>query len=175
LVGLLPGMSSGAASVLALLGTGERDRGRALATLSAAGAGAAVITAAAFVLVGRARSGAMLAVQEVVAPVPWEGVVPPMLLAVLLLGCAAGIAVGYVATLVAGKAAAGAVDRVPYPALCAAVLTLLAALVGAATGPWGLAVVGAAAVVGLVPWRLGVRRSHLMGCTMLPLIASLAG
>lgn len=170
LVGLLPGMSSSAASVLALAAAPARGREGALAALSAAGGSAAVVTVAAFVLVQRARSGAMLAVAEFAPPEPWLGLAPPPLLAVLLLGVAAGALLGYPAALVAGRAAARVVHRVPYAALSAGVLALLVALVAAFTGALGLAVLAVAACVGLLPWRWGLRKGHLMGCTMLPLI-----
>lgn len=175
LVGLLPGMSSSAATVLAMLAAPARSREGTLVTLSAAGAGAAVITTAAYVLVGRARSGAMLAVEELVPPAPWIAA-PPQLLAVLLLGCAVGLAVGLPATLLAGRAAARIAHRVPYALLSAAVLVLLVALVAVSTGLLGLGVLVVATAVGLLPWRWGLRKGHLMGCTMLPLIAAgLAG
>jgi putative membrane protein len=169
LVGLLPGMSSSAASVLALLGAPRRDREGAIVTLSAAGAGAAIITAAAYVLVGRARSGAMLVVQQVQAPQPWLGAPPPLLFA-LLLGCLVGAVVGYLVTLRTGRIAARVVHRVPYGALSAGVLALLFGFVLAFSGPRGIGVFAVATLVGLVPWRLGLRKGHLMGCTMGPLI-----
>lgn len=170
LVGLLPGMSSSAATVLALAAAPRRSREGVLVTLSAAGASAAVLTASAYVLVQRARSGAMLAVAELVPPEPWPGALPPRLLALLLLGCAAGALVGYGATLAAGRAAARVVHHVPYGLLSAGVLVLLAGLVLAFTGMLGLAVLGAATLVGLLPWRWGLRKGHLMGCTMGPLM-----
>jgi TctA family transporter len=169
LVGLLPGMSSSAASVLALLAAPRPTREASILTLSAAGAGAAVITAAAYVLVGRARSGAMLAVAEAAPPQPWMGAPPPLLLA-LLVGCACGALVGYAGAIAAGRAAARIVHRVPYARVSAGVLALLVALVAASTGAMGLAVLGAATLVGLLPWRWGLRKGHLMGCTMGPLI-----
>lgn len=176
LVGLLPGMSNSAASVLALLVSPREDREGVLITLSAAGAGAAVITAGAYVLLEKARSGVLLAVAEVAPPQPWIGLAPPPLLAALMLGCVVGAGLGALVALVAGRAAARVVHRVPYARLSAAVLAVLLALVAAFTGPWGLAVLAAATLVGLVPWRLGLRKGHLMGCTMGPLIlGALAG
>jgi TctA family transporter len=170
LVGILPGMSTSAASVLALTAAPQRSREGTLVSLSAASASAAVVTALAYVLVQRARSGVMLAVQEVAPPEPWMGLAPPRLLAIIVLGCAAGLLVGWVATRLAGQLAARIIHRVPYARVSAVVLGLLVALVAAFTGPWGLALLAIAAMVGLLPWKWGLRKGHLMGCTMLPLI-----
>jgi putative membrane protein len=63
--------------------------------------------------------------------------------------------------------------RVPYARLSAAVLALLGGLVLAFTGPLGLALAAVAAGVGLLPWRWGLRKGHLMGCTMLPIILAM--
>jgi TctA family transporter len=175
LVGLLPGMSSSAASVLALVARRDARREGALVTLSAAGASAAVVTAGAFVLVQRARSGPMLAVADLVPPSAWPGALPPRLLVALLLGCAAGALVGFAAALLVARWLAPRFHRVPYRALSLATLLALVALVGAFAGPWGLVLLLAASLVGLLPWRLGLRRGHLMGCTMGPLILRLRG
>lgn len=172
LVGLLPGMSSSAATVLAMVVSPARSQERILVALNAAGASAAIITVAAYVLVQRARSGAMLAVAEVLPPEPWSALVPPQLLALLALGCVAGIAVGYPATLSVGRLAARVVHAVPYAALSAGIVVALVALVLVATGPLGLAVLAVATCVGLLPWRWGLRKGHLMGCTMVPLLLS---
>jgi TctA family transporter len=175
LVGLLPGMSSSAASVIALLARPAERREQALVAISAAGASAAVVTVGAYVLVQRSRSGAMLAVEEIVPAEPWTGALPPRLLLALLAGCAAGVLLGLAAALLLAVRVARQFHRVPYRALTLATLLALAGMTWAFTGPWGLALLAAAALAGLLPWWWGLRRGHLMGCTMGPLILGGAG
>jgi putative membrane protein len=55
------------------------------------------------------------------------------------------------------------------------VIAFLVLLVGLFTGISGLLIMIVAAAIGLVPNLTGIRRSHAMGCLLLPTILFFAG
>ncbi|MCA1813357.1 MAG: tripartite tricarboxylate transporter permease, partial [Halobacteriales archaeon] len=163
LAGLLPGLSTSAGSVLAGVVRPGGGHEESLVTLSAAASSEAVLGALALVLLGRARSGAMLAVQQLVPPAPsaW-----PLMLAGLL----AGLAMGVPVALLTARALAPRFHRMPYRGLSAGTLLALVLLTWCFTGLPGMALLGLSALAGVLPWFWGVRRGHLMGCLLGPLL-----
>ncbi|MDD1746608.1 MAG: tripartite tricarboxylate transporter permease [Methanomassiliicoccales archaeon] len=140
--------------------------------LSAVGTSSVVFSLLALCIEGSGRSGAMLALKSAVGqegmgslssfPGAWSS---SLLVAVLVAS-----AIGYHATLWAGglfskKAAGRDMGR-----LNLIVILVLTALILAFNGLPGLLVVGVATLVGLLPPSLGVRRVHLTGCLLLPLL-----
>ncbi|MEM2192712.1 MAG: hypothetical protein QXG38_03755, partial [Candidatus Hadarchaeales archaeon] len=59
--------------------------------------------------------------------------------------------------------------------LCISILILLMVIVLVISGPWGLVVFGVSTAVGLLPPLVGVKRTHAMGCILLPCILYFAG
>jgi putative membrane protein len=59
---------------------------------------------------------------------------------------------------------------VPYSKLVTGIIVMILAMLVIVTGPLGLAIAGIALCLGLLPPLVGVRRVHLMGCIMLPVI-----
>jgi putative membrane protein len=66
-------------------------------------------------------------------------------------------------------------DRVPYRRLMLAVTVLLASMLFLFSGIAGLAVCAVAVCLGLVPPLAGVRRVHLMGAILVPVIVYFLG
>ncbi|SFR59939.1 tripartite tricarboxylate transporter permease [Halogeometricum limi] len=173
LVGYLPGVSAGVATVLALGGVGgetaggrtgsERtDRLYVVAT-SGADTATAVFAAAALVVLGDERSGVTVALSAVgggASPFGSSGA-----LAVVVL--AAGV--GAVAVPFLGDRYLAVVRRLPHRPLSLVVLVALWVLAGAFAGVSGVAAFAVATLVGLVPPRVGVRRVHLMGVLLGPI------
>jgi putative membrane protein len=114
----------------------------------------------ALVSLGTPRTGVLVALDR--AGVPLD--VP------LLLG-SVGVAsaVAFVLVLVVGDRYLAAVGTLDNTKLSLSVLGLLCVLVVALTGPVGLGVFAASAVVGLIPARFGARRATLMGVLLVPL------
>jgi putative membrane protein len=164
MVGYLPGVSAGVASVLALAGLpgGTDARGYLVAT---SGANTANTVFALFALVSlrTPRTGVMVAVERV-TPAPS---LPSLLAAGVV---AAGV--GFVLVVVAGDRYLETVGQIDPTALSLAVLGLLVLLSWAVTGLVGVGIFAVATLVGLVPPRLGTRRVHLMGVLLGPLILS---
>jgi putative membrane protein len=169
LVGYLPGVSAGVAAVLALGGAGGSgpagqgsDRAYVVAT-SAADTATAVFAVASLAVLGAPRSGVTVAVDTLGGDAgAGLGLVGMLLVLVLAAG------VGIVLLVTVGDRYLGIVRRLPRRPLVVGVLGLLVALAVGFAGAVGGAVFCLAAVVGLLPPRVGARRVHLMGVLIGP-------
>lgn len=167
IVGYLPGISAAIAAIAVLVvlpgdgsvGTAD-DRGYIVAT-SGVDTANTVFALVALVALGQPRTGVMVAVAETEVPLD----VPVLLAAILLAGVC-----GFVIVIVGGEYYLTLVARVEYATLSLSVLGVLLALSWLFTGVVGIAIFLVASLVGLVPVRLGVRRVHLMGVLLGPLI-----
>ncbi|ADQ66811.1 hypothetical protein C499_03598 [Halogeometricum borinquense DSM 11551] len=175
LVGYLPGVSAGVATVLALGGVGgdsrpgdESDADRIdrqyIVATSGADTATAVFAAAALVVVGDERSGVAVAL----ASVGGGGSPFGSVTALAVLVFAAGV--GAILVPVLGDRYLTVVRRLPHRPLSATILAVLWVLAGVFAGVTGLCVFAVAALLGLLPPRLGVRRVHLMGVLVGPIV-----
>ena len=182
-VSWFPGLGGSNATVVAQLLAGgesreddaEADREFLLAA-GAANAATTIFTFAALFVILRARSGVAAAVDDLAGGVsPWAPVPNvPLLLVAVLLAMLVSAAVAYVGVVRLARPFAVWAGRVRYGRLATATAAGLAVAVGLATGPLGLLVLATATALGLVPPLVGVRRVHLMGCLLVPiLVASL--
>ena len=180
LVSWLPALSSGAATALAqLLSRGRGDEASPeslrefMVALGAVSTATSVFTVSVLFIIDRARSGAAVAIKELNADVltPWEPVTQvPFLLATLLLSAAVAAIAAYPLTIGFSRLAASRVHRVRYEVLARTILGVLAAFVFILAGAAGLMIAVIAGVAGLVPPMAGVKRVHLMGCLILPVV-----
>lgn len=162
LVGYLPGVSAGVASVLALPAVPGRSgaRGYVVAT-SGANTATTVFALFALVALGSPRTGVLVALDE-------SGV--PLNLPTLLAATVAAAALGFALVLVVGDRYLALAGRVDPRRLSLGVLGLLVVVSFLFAGVVGVAVFAAATLVGLVPVRLGTRRVHLMGVLIGPIV-----
>lgn len=119
--------------------------------------------------IGKARTGASVAIQDLVG-------VPGMEQTMWLIGIsvlAASLAV--LVLLLVSKRLAGIVSNAPVREMGLAVMAYLVALVFILDGPMGLLVMATGAAIGAIPPVIGVRRTHLMGAILVPSLVSLAG
>ena len=161
-VAYLPGVSSAIAAVAAISVVPGRvgSRGFIVAT-SGVNTANTIFALFALASLGTARTGVMVALEEARAPVDL-----PLLLGAALLAASAG----FLLVLRIGDRYLDLVGRLDYARLSAGVLLVLAVGSYLLAGPLGVGILAASAAVGLVPVRLGVRRVHLMGVLLLPLI-----
>ncbi len=166
IAGLLPGIGSSQATVLAQAGN-RNDRNFLMAI-----AGVNVIdimySILALWLIGNPRSGIAVAVRGLVK-IDMNMVL--LFLPVILASAAAGAFL----TLKLSRTAVFALRRINYRKLCFYVFIFVCVLVFAFTGFFGLAVAGIALSIGLIPNLTNIRRSHAMGCLILPTILYFAG
>jgi putative membrane protein len=180
LVSWLPGLSSGAATALAqLLSRGRREEPNPevheefMVALGSVSTATSVFTVAVLFIIARARSGAAAAIQALSAGevALWEPVgQPPTLLLVLVASSILAAAFAYPVTLLCSRLAARHIHRVRYDVIARAVLIALALLITVLAGAAGLMVAALATVLGLVPPLAGVKRVHLMGSLIVPVV-----
>jgi putative membrane protein len=154
LVGYLPGVSAAVGTVLVLPAVPGRSGARGfLVASSGASTANTVFALFALLALGTPRTGVMVAMERA-DTVASAGV---------LLGtvCLAA-AIGFALVVSVGDAYLRTVGRLDYGRVCLATGGLLAGLAYLFAGNLGLAVFALAAVVGLLPPALGVRRVHLM-------------
>ncbi len=180
-VSWFPGLGGTNATVVAQLVAGgelreddpDADR-EFLFAASAASAATTVFTFATLFVILRARSGVAAAVDGLAGGVSaWApaGNLPPTFAAILL-ALALSATVAYAVVTRLARPFAILAGRVRYGRLARTVAAALVAGVFLATGPLGLLVLGTATALGLVPPLVGVRRVHLMGCLLVPILAA---
>jgi putative membrane protein len=166
LVGYVPGVSAGVAATLSLplaSAGGERDpdpdRTYLVAT-SGANTATAVFALFSLVALGAPRTGVTVALGELGHP---------RLLTLLAVTVVAGVVAAALVPVVGDRylRLVGRLDPLKTSLVACALLGLLSYLFA---GLAGVAVLGVAALVGLLPVRLGVRRVHLMGVLAVPLV-----
>ena len=171
IVAWLPGVSSGVATVLARLairGELEHHRTRAMefiVSVSGTNTSNAIFGLIALFIIGYPRSGAMVAVRDLVGETLDFRLVLLFLIVVVLVSIAA-----YAATIFVGDLAPSVLARLDYQKLCTTILIGLVVMVIAFNGVFGLAVFLAAVPIGMLPYYMGIRKSHAMGVLLLPVM-----
>ncbi|AXG10672.1 tripartite tricarboxylate transporter permease [Haloplanus rubicundus] len=154
LVGYLPGVSAAVGTVLVLPAVPGKSGARGfLVASSGANTANTVFALFALLALGTPRTGVMVAMDRA-DTVASAGV----LLGTVCLAAAAGFAL----VVSVGDAYLRTVGRLDYARVCLATGGLLVVLAYLFAGSLGLAIFALAAVVGLLPPVLGVRRVHLM-------------
>jgi putative membrane protein len=168
ITGIIPGIGPSQGTVLAQMATGSRGTEEFLTAVSSVNTSKALFSFIALYAIGRARSGAAVAVNRVIVVEATE--------LVFLVGVA--LLAGGAATVLAmrlAKLAAKRMDVVPYRGLCATVLVLITGMVVYFSGPMGLLVFATATAIGILPALVHVKRTHCMGVIMVPCILYFAG
>ncbi|MBI4362928.1 MAG: tripartite tricarboxylate transporter permease, partial [Euryarchaeota archaeon] len=174
LMAILPGVTSAQATVLALLSRRNREPRQVVLTLSAVNTANALFVVGGYFILLRPRSGALAAISPLVPPEPWVGLEMPGALSSFLLALVAAGVLAYLLTLLLGRRLAPMLTRVPYRKLSVALAGFLVLLVFLFTGPIGLVALAGATAVGLLGVRSSVRRTHMMGVLLLPILLRLA-
>jgi len=172
IVGFLPGISSAHAALIALLPGRKGDDASpepVILTLGAVNTSNALFVLAALFLTGRARSGAAGAVMNFLPLYGWDFPLP-LFLAILLIAVLFSSVIAFFLTLFAGRFAAAYINRVPYRKLVIGIVIFITGLVFIFNGVLGLFILLVSIFVGMIPPLVGVRRSHLMGVLLLPVI-----
>lgn len=167
---VLPGLTAAVATAIAHAGRRAEPR-TILASLSAVNTAHHGFALAMLWIVGATRSGLADATRGVFQARPWNGAVPSDLHAVLTVALLATL-LGAAGTLALERLARGWLPRVPARPLHVGALILIVATVAALTGPWGLALLAVATMVGELPLVAGTRRVHLAACLIGPVLIS---
>ena len=118
----------------------------------------------------RSRSGATLAVMDLIAIDEWTNILMPTTLSYLLIALLFGGTLSYFCTLKVGKLFARKFANIPYVLVVKLTITMIVILVFLFTGIVGILVLIIATALGLLPVTWGVRRSHCMGVLLIPIM-----
>nr|WP_321498495.1 tripartite tricarboxylate transporter permease [uncultured Methanolobus sp.] len=189
LVAWLPGVSSSIATVFARLfikedfdkidkkGYNAHDIGTSedsvtdsakefIVSISGVNTCNAIFGLLALVVIGKSRSGAMVAINELLGGIDLN---PPLVL-LFLLAISVTAILSYYSTVFLGDNIHRVLYGFDYSLLCYAVLTLLFFMCLIFTGLFGLMIFLIATSMGMLPSFLGIRKSHAMGVIILPVI-----
>jgi TctA family transporter len=165
LVGWLPGVTATAGAVLSTLLPRSREGPEEfISTVSAVGTGAAVLGLGTLLLLGKGRSGTLLAMQEAMPSLSVEDM-PSLLLCTLFTSL-----ISYVLTMRLGKKMLLKAQGRDLTRLNQGALIGMVALSFALAGPGGLVLLTLSTILGMVPGKIGISRVHLTGCLLLPIL-----
>ncbi|MFO8052202.1 MAG: tripartite tricarboxylate transporter permease [Thermoplasmatota archaeon] len=169
-VGFLPGMSGGVATVIAMIFRKDPKPSSVIMTLSAINTANSFFVLAALFLILRPRSGAAIVVDELIVVNAWNSALPPMELTLLMLSALIASSLGFFLTLLLGRKLANILPRLPYSKLAMGIIFLITVMVFLFTGPTGILVLVVSTSIGMIAPLTGLRRSHAMGVLLLPVL-----
>jgi putative membrane protein len=169
LVGLLPAIGVSQAAVMVQYLGRANDPRSFLITISGINVGNEIFSLVNLFLVGNPRSGSSVAVQRILSELNFYDIV-------YLIGSicfSAGIASAL--TLFLGKKIPKFLEKLNYRKLCISVLIFILLLIFLITGFFGLLIAFASTSIGLLCAKLEIKRSHCMGCLLIPSILYFSG
>ncbi|HDM67223.1 MAG TPA: hypothetical protein ENG62_02420 [Thermoplasmatales archaeon] len=169
LVAIIPGITSATGTIIAMNLRGESDKRQTIITLSAVNTACAFFVIVALFVILKGRSGAALAIQQLISVEEWSSVSIPLNLLYLLIALLFSGTLSYFSTLLFGRVFAKSFNKLPYQTLVGLTIVMITLLVFLFTGFNGLLIMLVATFIGLLPILWGVRRSHCMGVLLLPI------
>ena len=151
----------------------ESETQEFLVSVSAVNTSVALFNLMALFVILRSRSGAMKAVEGIIASnlTEWEPLANvPLAMSSLLLAALIAALVSVPLALFFGKLFAKYCSKLNYTLLVKTVIIFLLAMIILFSGVLGLAILAIATCVGMIPPLIGVKRVHLMGCLIVPVI-----
>jgi TctA family transporter len=151
----------------------EGETQQFLISVSAVNTSVALFNLMALFVILKSRSGAMKAVEGIMANdlTLWEPLANvPLALSALLLSALIASLVSVFLALYFGKLFARYCSKMNYTRLVKGVIVFLIAMVLIFSGVLGLVILAISTCVGLIPPLVGVKRVHLMGCLIIPVI-----
>lgn len=164
LMGILPGIGAAQAGVLAHEISRRKSIREFMVSIGGINTVAALFSLMALYLISRPRSGAAIAVQEVLTGFGFGEMLLLMATALFSAGMAAFL------TIRLGRWFSGLLQRLDYAKLSMGIIALLVGMVCYMTGWAGALYLATATSIGLLPPLLGVKRTSCMGVLMLPIM-----
>lgn len=137
-----------------------------IVSMSGVNTSTAIFGLVAFVVIGRTRSGAMVAVEEILGTDSLDAQILLLFFAAIVLTSL----LSYFSTICIGNNAHHLLKRLNYTKLCAGVLVGLSLMVLLFTGFFGLFIFMLSTPIGMLPSFMNIRKSHAMGVILLPVI-----
>jgi len=170
LVSIIPGITSATGTILAMNAREGSGNEQTIVTLSSVNTASAFSVIIVLFIILRPRSGAALAVNELISVEEWAALMIPTTLIYLLIFLIFAGSLSYFLTLSVGKLFARKFADAPYSLIVTLTIAMISILVFLFTGFMGLFVLLSATCIGFLPVFWGVRRSHCMGLLLIPII-----
>ncbi len=164
LTGLLPGIGSSQSALIVKDLLGRDDDKEFLVVLGGVNTADAIYAFLALYLIGTPRSGASIAVEQILGEIAFADLLSITSVTLLTTFFAAGITILLARRFVAG------IQNVEYSLFSKITLAFLASLILLLTGWKGVLIACVATAIGMVPPLAGIKRSHCMAVLILPTI-----
>lgn len=168
--GWYPGITATAGASLATAIMPEKGPAGFISLTASIGTVTAVFSLITLSVSGSGRSGTVLVIKDIIGDSITGFCTEAFML--LLLSVAVAAFLGYHLTISSGKIMAAAADRIDLRVLNKASVAVVALLVLLITGPYGLAILFIATVIGFVPLSAEMSRIPLTGCLLVPVLMS---
>jgi len=155
---------------MAMIFRKDTEKKQVIVTLSAINTANSLFVLVALFLILRPRSGAAIVINQLISVKAWDSMLLPESLGYLLISVLVASTLAYFTTSIIGKRAAKHFHRIPYKRLIQGIIVFILIMVFIFTGWLGLIILLVGSIVGTLPIKLNVRRSHAMGCLLLPVI-----
>ncbi|OGJ12777.1 hypothetical protein A3K82_02445 [Candidatus Pacearchaeota archaeon RBG_19FT_COMBO_34_9] len=163
LCGFLPGLGSGQAAVLGNA-ISKTDRKGFLVLIGATNVLVMGLSFVSLYAISKTRTGAAAAIQEITGNLSWK-ILLLILIVVLISGLVSFFLTKYLAKFFSSK-----INKINYPILLIATLIFLVIIVFAFSGFAGILVLSASTLTGIFFNSLAVKKTHMMGCLLIPTI-----
>ncbi len=164
LTGIFPGLGAAQASILGMGLVGEIGQHAFMILIGGINTVNFVFSLVTFYTLQKARNGAVVVVSELINSIGLKELVVFLSVA-LITGCVAA----YLALKIS-KVAAKFITKINYNQLCVGIIVFITVLVLIFSQLYGILVLIVSTVLGMIAPMVGVKRSHSMGCLMLPVI-----
>ncbi len=164
LTGLTPGLGAAQAAIIATQIVGKINIHSFMILLGGVNTANFTFSLFTFYALKKARNGAVIAIQELIRNINLRQLAL-LLFVVLISGC--------IATFLAlffSKLFTEVIGRINYKMLCLIIISFITMMTITISGFIGLIILITSSLLGIMPALLNIRRSHAMGCLLLPLI-----
>ena len=168
IAGWYPGMTATVGASLSSIFLPENKPEKFISVIASIGTVTSIFSLITLSVSGSGRSGTVLVIKEIVGD-GVSGFCSPEFLLLLLCAAIASF-LGYHITISVGKMMSRLTNKINAALLNKAVLCLVVALVLLLTGPFGLLILVASVIVGMIPLAIDMGRIPLAGCLMFPVI-----
>ena len=159
----LPGLGSGQAAIIGNT-ISRTDRKGFLILLGATNTLVMGFSFVSLYIISRTRTGAAVAIQKIIGEFSWK-----VLVLILSTALISGI-VAFFLTIFLAKFFSKRIDKINYSKLSLIILVLLAIIILLVSNVFGLIILIISTFTGIYCISLGVRRTNMMGCLLLPTI-----
>jgi len=168
IAGWYPGITATVGASLSSIFMPENKPEKFISVIASVGTVTTIFSLITLSVSGSGRSGTVLVIKEIIGGGASGFCSPEFLL--LLLCAAIASFLGYHITIAVGKMMSKLTDKIDTALLNKAVLCFVVVLVLLFTGPFGLLILAAAVVIGMIPITIDMGRISLTGCLMLPVV-----